>query len=187
MRHKTLCAHVETVTTEWISTIKRPVALQQSSFSFDMSLVQIFWPLCSGGTVFVAPQSSRGDPVAISRILITENITITAATPSEYSSWLEYGCRMDLQQSSWSLAIAGGENMTDSLVQAFRELRIPKLRLMNCYGKSLGSLLFHVHVADRIIQDRQRLLSFLTSQKLTLKSLKLVISTSSHGSMSLHT
>jgi hybrid polyketide synthase/nonribosomal peptide synthetase ACE1 len=111
-----------------------------------MSLVQIFWPLCSGGRVFVAPQSARGDPVAICKIISTEKISITAATPTEYISWIDYGDAESLRTSPWSLAISGGENVTEKMVLAFDKLKMPKFRLMNCYGPT--EITFFSHVAE---------------------------------------
>lgn len=49
--------------------------LQQSSSSFDMALLQVFWALCFGGTV-------------------------TNGVPSEYSNWLRYG-NMEVARALW--------------------------------------------------------------------------------------
>src|SRR4051812_24353665 len=125
MKHAIFRDHVETVSRRWISSAAGKAALQQSSFSFDMSLVQIFWPLCSGGRVFVAPQSARGDPVAICKIISTEKVSITAATPSEYINWIDYGDADSLRRSPWSFAISGGENVTEQMVLAFDQLKMP--------------------------------------------------------------
>jgi hybrid polyketide synthase/nonribosomal peptide synthetase ACE1 len=134
MRHSSLTAHVETVVSQWMSALRSPVALQHSSYSFDMSLVQIFWPLCSGGRVVIAPQSARGDPVALTEIISKRGINLTAATPSEYSSWLEYGKVNTLAKSSWTLAIAGGEVVPANLIERLKRLQKADLRVMNCYG-----------------------------------------------------
>lgn len=146
MKHAIFRDHVETVSRSWLISAAGKAALQQSSFSFDMSLVQIFWPLCSGGCVFVAPQSARGDPVAISKIISTEKISITAATPSEYINWIDYGDADSLRESPWSLAISGGENVTEQMVLAFDQLKMPNFRLMNCYGPT--EITFFSHVAE---------------------------------------
>ncbi|KAF1937576.1 putative hybrid NRPS/PKS enzyme [Clathrospora elynae] len=146
MKHTTFRDHVETVSRRWIASAAGKATLQQSSFSFDMSLVQIFWPLCSGGRIFVAPQSARGDPVAICKIISTEKISITAATPSEYISWVDYGDAESLRKSPWSLAISGGENVTEQMVLAFDKLKMPNFRLMNCYGPT--EITFFSHVAE---------------------------------------
>jgi hybrid polyketide synthase/nonribosomal peptide synthetase ACE1 len=114
--------------------IQREVVLQQSSPGFDMSLTQIFSALAFGGTLVVIPVSARKDPVAIARIIETENITFTAATPSEYSTWLENGRIHGLQKSSWKIAISGGEKVSKHLMAQFRKLEKFDLRLFNAYG-----------------------------------------------------
>jgi hybrid polyketide synthase/nonribosomal peptide synthetase ACE1 len=151
MKHEIFRNHVETVTNAWISKINNIVSLQQSSFSFDMSLVQIFWPLCSGGSVYVVPQSDRGDSAAISNIISSENISITAATPSEYISWIRFGNSDVLRKSPWTLGISGGEKVTQNLAQVFQDLQKPGFRLMNCYGPT--EITFFSHFSELSFAD----------------------------------
>ncbi|KAF7125782.1 hypothetical protein CNMCM5793_002075 [Aspergillus hiratsukae] len=136
MQHTALRNHVETV----INT-------------FDMSLVQIFWPLCSGGCVYVVPQAHRGDPVAIAQILAKENISWTAATPSEYLGWLEFGNIELIRTSPWKLGVSGGEAFTERLADAFRALNKPDLRLINCYGPTETT--FFSHYRELTLADLQ--------------------------------
>ncbi|PWY76064.1 putative hybrid NRPS/PKS enzyme [Aspergillus sclerotioniger CBS 115572] len=143
MKHSVFRNHVETVHNAWISGLTAVRGLQQSSFSFDMSLVQIFWPLCSGGSVYVVPQSARGDPLALSHIISSERISVTAATPTEYISWSNFGNQDALRQSEWKLCISGGERMTPSLTEAFRHVSNPGLRLINCYGPTETTFFSH--------------------------------------------
>ncbi|KAE8373286.1 putative hybrid NRPS/PKS enzyme [Aspergillus bertholletiae] len=144
MHHTALRDHVETVTNAWTSPRDGALTmLQQSSFSFDMSLVQIFWPLASGGRVYVVPQAHRGDPVAISRTLKTEDISWTAATPSEYLGWLEFGNVEMIRTSPWKLCVSGGEAFPDRLANALLALKKPDLRVMNCYGPTETTFFSH--------------------------------------------
>lgn len=151
MKHATFREHVETVSNAWISKLVGKNTLQQSSLGFDMSLAQIFWPLCSGGSVYVVPQSARGDPVALSQIISSEKISITAATPSEYISWLRYGSLDSLRSSSWSFGVSGGEKVTHSLMQTFKELDKQGLRLMDCYGPT--EVTFFCHFSELSFAD----------------------------------
>ncbi|RYO74909.1 hypothetical protein DL764_010653 [Monosporascus ibericus] len=48
-------------------------------------------PSLFGGTRVIVPCRLRGGPAAISKLIAQEIITHTGATPSEYSSWQEYG------------------------------------------------------------------------------------------------
>lgn len=114
--------------------LESEVVLQQSAFSFDMSVLQIFLALALGGTLCMVPRSSRGDPIAITSLMAGANVSYTCATPSEYTSWLENGDAKALQSSAWRVALSGGEQVTGALVQRFRALGKTDLRLFNAYG-----------------------------------------------------
>lgn len=109
------------------------LVLQQSAYSFDKSLEQIFAALAHGGALFVVPAAQRGDPLSITRLMADEGVTFTATTPSEYLMWLRYA-RENLRRCvGWRRAVLGGEVVPASLVKGFRELGLP-VRLTNSYG-----------------------------------------------------
>ncbi|KAK0645251.1 Polyketide synthase-nonribosomal peptide synthetase [Lasiodiplodia hormozganensis] len=109
------------------------LVLQQSAYSFDKSLEQIFAALAHGGALFVVPAHQRGDPLSITRIMADEGVTFTATTPSEYLMWLRYA-RENLRRCvGWRRAVLGGEVVPASLIKGFRELGLP-VRLTNSYG-----------------------------------------------------
>jgi hybrid polyketide synthase/nonribosomal peptide synthetase ACE1 len=60
LRHRNLAHHIEGYVKAW--NIGREIVLQQSAFSFDLSVGQIFTGLSMGGTVIVVPERTRGDP-----------------------------------------------------------------------------------------------------------------------------
>lgn len=123
--------------TEWATQLfnfNLDAVLQQSSFSFDMSLSQILIGIANGGSLYIASQSARGDPIALAKIIASEGISFTQATPSEYTSWLQHGGSQLLQSSSWRIAISGGEQITQVLKKEFQALGKPDLRLFNGYG-----------------------------------------------------
>ncbi|KAL4903195.1 hypothetical protein BDW74DRAFT_180062 [Aspergillus multicolor] len=114
--------------------LSREVVLQQSSLGFDMSVVQTFCALGNGGTLVIAPKVARGDPVALSTIIADERITLSIATPSEYSLLLRYGQEQLQKPYAWRHACMGGEVVSRQLVQQFCQLGHPSLQLTNCYG-----------------------------------------------------
>lgn len=114
--------------------IGRDVVLQQSALSFDMSVVQIFLALSLGGTLCMVPRSFRGDPSAITKLISDERVSFTVATPSEYATWLHHGHNRALRSSAWRVALAGGEQVTESLMQGFRTLGKVDLHFFNGYG-----------------------------------------------------
>jgi acyl-coenzyme A synthetase/AMP-(fatty) acid ligase/thioester reductase-like protein len=115
-------------------SLRREVVLQQSSLSFDMSIAQIFNALANGGTVVMAPQSARGDPVELSRLMLKEKVSFTLATPSEYLMLIRYGQEHLIQYSAWRNACSGGESVTQQLKRAFCTLDQNTPTVTDCYG-----------------------------------------------------
>lgn len=131
IRHSSLRNEVEFSALTYGFGVER--VLQQSAMSFDMSLTQIFSALAFGGYVFVCPSSVHADPISLTRLMASEQITMTGGTPSEYLSWITNGLP-DLVNAPWRVAVSGGEPVTDSLLRAFRSLEKPDLHLFNAYG-----------------------------------------------------
>lgn len=132
LRHSAFKNTIHGLTKQY--NIGRETVLQQSAYTFDFSLDQILCGLVNGGSVYVVPKASRGDPVEIAKIILNEDITYTRATPSEYTSWLSYGSEYLKTASQWRFAWGGGEMMTNALRQGIEELRLPGLKLYNSYG-----------------------------------------------------
>ena len=134
MKHETFRNNIEVMTTKSYFREALDVTLQQSSYSFDMSLSQTFITLSNGGALHIVPKDLRGDPTAISSIIATQGITFTIATPAEYISWIRDGKSVDLGNSDWILAQTGGEPVSKALTSAFREMGKASLKLVDCYG-----------------------------------------------------
>ena len=107
------------------------IVLQQSALCFDMSLTQIFTAIAYGGTLIMIPRSLRGDAITLTQLIVEEKISFTA---SEYMSWFLYGDTQRLQASNWKIAIAGGEQVTETLLNYFKNLEKLDLQLFNAYG-----------------------------------------------------
>ena len=108
--------------------------LQQSAFSFDISLWQTLLALTTGACLVIASRQQRGDPTALSDLIVSEKLTTTISTPSEYVSWLQYGNSELLRQSRWSIAVSCGEKFTPTLMNEFKTLQKKDLRVFNSYG-----------------------------------------------------
>lgn len=117
--------------------------LQQSAFTFDFSVDQIFTGLVNGGMVYVVPWSKRGDPLSITEIMLEQSITYTKVTPSEYSMWIQYGGENLRQATNWRFAFGGGEPLTKTVLRHFAGLGLGQLRLHNSYGPAEISIASH--------------------------------------------
>ncbi|KAF5861957.1 hypothetical protein ETB97_012280 [Aspergillus alliaceus] len=129
--------------------------LQQSAYTFDFSLEQILCGLTNGGSIYVVSKESRGDPEAIAKIIKSESITYTRATPSEYASWITYGAQHLVKASAWKFAWGGGEVMPQSLRLSIASLGLKGLRLYNSYGpaESITCTKTEVPYTDDDLQD----------------------------------
>ncbi|KAK8879233.1 hybrid NRPS/PKS enzyme [Apiospora arundinis] len=130
--HRALRNTFEGLTTQY--GIGAEKVLQQSAFTFDFSLDQIVCSLANAGSVYVVSKANRSDPSTIAKIIETETITYTRATPSEYASWIAHGEENLRQAANWKFAWAGGEVLPRSVVQSLGQLELPALKLYNSYG-----------------------------------------------------
>lgn len=117
--------------------------LQQSAFTFDFSVDQIFTGLVNGGLVYVVPWSKRGNPISITKIISDHAITYTKVTPSEYSLWMQYGAENLREAISWQFAFGGGEPLTKAVLRQFADLGLSQLRVHNSYGPAEISIASH--------------------------------------------
>ncbi|KAF7519344.1 hypothetical protein PCG10_010100 [Penicillium crustosum] len=131
--HSAYVHHVQSCSEVWKLKQGSEIILHQSSYAWDASLWQIMVSLCSGATLVIASDLTRGDPVAITRLIASENVTCTLATPTEYLAWVRHG-RSHLSNSRLSTAVCGGEFMSSGLIQEIKNLHRPDLKLINAYG-----------------------------------------------------
>lgn len=134
INHSSLRNQMESYSKEYNIAAGAAMVLQQSAFSFDFSIDQIFSALSNGGALYVVAATQRGDPLEITKLMATEGITYASATPSEYLMWARYGAANLALCSKWKYAFAGGEPLTEVLVQEFQRFGLPGLRFFNNYG-----------------------------------------------------
>lgn len=108
--------------------------LQQSSSGFDMAIAQAFNAFANAGTLVVAPLQARGDPSMIAKLMASEAIDFTLATPTEYLMLANYANDILRQSTSWRYACSGGEAVTEGLIDQLQRLELPQLSLTDCYG-----------------------------------------------------
>jgi hybrid polyketide synthase/nonribosomal peptide synthetase ACE1 len=139
--HDGLRNEIEGYTKTW--SLGAEHTLQQSAFTFNHSLDQIFTGLVNGGTVIIVPDERRGDPLEVTSMVQKHSITYTKATPSEYLMWLESSAENLRLASAWRFAFAGGEPLTSVVTQKFAALKLPELCLFNSYGPTEISISSH--------------------------------------------
>lgn len=101
---------------------KGEVMLQKASFGFDMAIAETLLAITHGGTLFIAPQAARGDPIALTNLMVQENVNITFACPTEYLMWLRYSDDGLSRLQKWRLALCGGEKVPETLQRDLQSL-----------------------------------------------------------------
>jgi amino acid adenylation domain-containing protein len=105
--------------------------LLRTSFSFDISLWEMFTPLQAGGVLVLARPGGEHDPAYLVRLVCDQQITSLAFVPS--------ALRVFLQQPEVARAeslrrvFCGGEALTTALAEQFFTL-LPRCTLHNMYG-----------------------------------------------------
>ncbi|SHM55254.1 amino acid adenylation domain-containing protein [Pseudomonas asturiensis] len=105
--------------------------LHKTPISFDASVWEIFWPLCSGLPLVLARSDGHRDPVYLARLIRDQKVSVVQFVPVLLQQFL------DLPDSSqcYSLTdiVCGGGELTAALAEQVRS-RLPWVRLHNVYG-----------------------------------------------------
>lgn len=108
-----------------------------SSFSFDSSIVGIFWSLCAGGTLVLPPKRIEQDIEGLSTIIEQQQVTHTLMLPSLYQVLLNFVEAKRL--ASLSAVIVAGEACSQGL-KSTHFTQLPNTRLYNEYGPTEASV-----------------------------------------------
>jgi acyl-CoA synthetase (AMP-forming)/AMP-acid ligase II len=131
----------------------KPIVLQHSNWTSDLSLFQILLALTSGGTLILAVHP---DAVNVANTMAQQETTITIATPSEYSSWFQQSFDVLKFCKSWKYALTIGENLPSSVIRNFTKLQHNDLEVANLYGTTettiaccMGWVVYKEYSADK--------------------------------------
>jgi amino acid adenylation domain-containing protein len=96
---------------------KDDILLAVTTMSFDISVLEIFLPLMSGATVFLATAEDALDGNRLADLLDRTNTTVMQATPSTWHMLLESGWR----GRAGLKCLCGGEALTNKLASQLHE------------------------------------------------------------------
>ncbi len=109
-----------------------------TTFSFDISALELFLPLVAGGRVVLAGEEDAADGVRLRALLDDSGATYFQATPVTWQMLLDAGW----EGSTALTALCGGETMSRHLMRALR----PRVRrLFNLYGPTETTIWSAVH------------------------------------------
>ncbi|WP_192797382.1 non-ribosomal peptide synthetase [Psychrobacillus glaciei] len=119
---------------------KDDAILQKTSFSFDVSVWELFWPLLHGAKlVFLAPHGEK-NPKEIIKTIKEEKITKLHFVPSMLTPFLQFLKERELRfLDSINQVFVGGEAINKNQVDLFKKL-LPHVKLTNSYGPTEATI-----------------------------------------------
>ena len=110
--------------------------LQNTDFSFDVSVAEIFWPLISGASLIIADQGKSRDPAYLLRLIAQHRITTGCMVPALLNMLLDADKSAQLKYMKQILA--AGEVLPRSVVTKFYSCL--DARLFNFYGPTEAAI-----------------------------------------------
>ena len=130
IEHRSACNMVH-----WGSQLSPPTEhgalLQKAPFSFDSSVWEIFWPLCSGLRLVLARPDGNRDSAYVVQAIREHQVTVVKFVPALLQDFIEQD---DVSQcTSLTDVLNGGGELSAALARQVRD-RLPWVRLHNVYG-----------------------------------------------------
>ncbi len=122
-----------------------------SSFAFDSSVAGIFWSIASGGSLIVADNEERSDPLRIESLLTQHNVSHTLLLSGLWDILLK-DAHIDALKTLTGVIVAG-DVCDPRIVQRHLEC-LPDIRLFNEYGPTESAVWASVHQCA--IDDQNR-------------------------------
>lgn len=111
--------------------------LQKTSFSFDVSVWEIFWPLITGSCIVLARPGGHKDPEYLAQLIQAQKVTTLHFVPSMLRLFLEVPGIENC--SSLRRVICSGEALPQELAERFAS-RFPGVPLYNLYGPTEAAI-----------------------------------------------
>jgi amino acid adenylation domain-containing protein len=106
-----------------------------TNYGFDVSFLELFLPLLTGGTVAIPGPAELFDPEDLGRLLVAQKINVVHGTPTFIESLFRQQPAHVLHELNHTLRMIcmGGESLYASLVEWLRR-ELPDVQLNNHYG-----------------------------------------------------
>ncbi len=130
------------------------VVLQKTTFTFDVSVWELFWWVFAGASVTLLAPGAEKEPKQILRIVKEDQVTAMHFVPSMMSLFLDYaerdGASADL--SSLRYLFASGEALPRRQVNRFHALPGIKAKLINVYGPTEATVDVTFHLCEPTVE-----------------------------------
>jgi amino acid adenylation domain-containing protein len=111
------------------------VVLQKTTFCFDVSVGELFWPLIAGAKLVFARPGGHKDDRYLREIIRTAGVTTLHFVPTMLEVFLD----SPLELPSLQRVLCNGEALTVHQVNTFKE-RLPDTELHNLYGPTEAAI-----------------------------------------------
>ncbi|QEM10871.1 amino acid adenylation domain-containing protein [Mucilaginibacter rubeus] len=111
--------------------------LQKNTFSFDVSVWELLWPVLTGAKLVFAKPGAQGDSLYLKSVIERQNVTLLHFVPSMLSVFLldiEKGDCPELKH-----VLCSGEALTTAQIKLFRS-KLPHVALHNLYGPTEAAI-----------------------------------------------
>jgi amino acid adenylation domain-containing protein len=111
--------------------------LQKNTFSFDVSVWELLWPILTGAKLVFAKPGAQGDSLYLKSVIESQRVTLLHFVPSMLSVFLldiEKGDCPELKH-----VLCSGEALTTAQVKLFRS-KLPHVALHNLYGPTEAAI-----------------------------------------------
>ncbi|MDR9504671.1 amino acid adenylation domain-containing protein [Brevibacillus agri] len=128
------------------------VVLQKTTYTFDVSVWELFLPLMIGGVLCFAKPGGEKDPEYLYRLIDEQQITTLHFVPSMLAAFL-HTLPDDASFSRLKRCICSGEELSIEVKDRFFR-KMPGVELHNLYGPTEASIdvtAYEVQAADRLI------------------------------------
>lgn len=112
------------------------VILQNTDYSFDVSVAEIYWPLMAGATLALTDQENYKDPTYLIELIKKYKVTTTCFVPSLLNSLLAVLGKNKIE--TLKNVLAAGEALPPTLVKTYYEKCSGTL--YNVYGPTEGTI-----------------------------------------------
>ena len=113
------------------------VVLQKTPYSFDVSLLELFWPLTNGSTLVIAAPGDHRDPARLMDVIGTHGVTTIHFVPSMLQAFMAHDVAAHC--ASLKRIICIGEALPASVTHDVLQ-RLPQVDLYNMYGPTEAAI-----------------------------------------------
>ncbi|HEX8696632.1 MAG TPA: amino acid adenylation domain-containing protein [Longimicrobium sp.] len=142
--HASLVAHNRAVIEE-LGVTEADRVLQFASFSFDISVEEIFPTLLAGGTLVPRPAGPPPDAAAFARLIAEREITLLNLPTAYWHAWVAEGVRAEDLPPTLRLVTAGGERPQPGAWARWQRAARGRVRWLNGYGPTEATVTATFH------------------------------------------